>query len=369
MKKVAFKLLLATAIAGLVSCSSPAEKNEEFKEFTVHRGTNIAHFLSQSDRRGAEREAFFTREDVQLIDSLGFDHIRLPIDEEQMWDEQMVRHEDAFELLHSVIEWAGEEELRVIVDLHILRSHHFNEGEKPLWTDPAEQERFFDLWRDLSSELSVYPNGQVAYELMNEAVADDPAQWNDLIARVSEILNELEPERTIVLGSNRWQGYETFPELEVPASDTNILLSFHYYNPFALTHYQASWTGIYKYDGPVQYPGQIVKEEDLKGYPDALATQMKWAGKYFTSDTIRANMMIPLEVARTHDLPLYCGEFGVYKPAPREDALRWYDDMIKTMESLDIAWANWCYKGSFGIFLENGEVDQELMEIFFQEVE
>lgn len=369
MKKNLIRLLLAGMMAGLVSCSSPAEKTGDFGEFTVHRGTNIAHFLSQSDRRGAEREAFFTRADVQLIDSLGFDHIRLPIDEEQMWDEQMVRHDDAFELMHNVIRWAGEEGLRVIVDLHILRSHHFNEGEKPLWTDPAEQERFFDLWRDLSSELSEYPNGQVAYELMNEAVADDPAQWNELIAKASKILNDLEPERTIVVGSNRWQGYETFADLEVPASDTNILLSFHYYHPFALTHYRASWTDIYAYEGPVRYPGQIVREEDLAGSSEALKEQMSWAAKYFTADTMRKQMEIPLAYARERGLPLYCGEFGVYKPAPREDALRWYDDMIRTMESLGIAWANWCYKGSFGIFLENGEVDQELMEIFFREVE
>jgi len=366
MKNVTIRLILATLIISLAACGSPSDKQNDFGTFEVHRGTNIAHFLSQSDKRGAEREAFFTKDDVRLIDSLGFDHIRLPIDEEQMWDENMVRHEDAFLLLNNTIKWAGEYGLRVIVDLHILRSHHFNEGEKPLWTDPAEQEKFFDLWRDLSSDLSVYPVGQVAYELMNEAVADDPDQWNQLIAKAIEILDDLEPERTIVVGSNRWQGYETFPELEIPESDTNILLSFHYYHPFALTHHQASWTGIYRYDGPVQYPGQIVKEEDLEGYPEDLADQMKWAGRHYTIDTMRNQMEIPLKFAEAHDLPLYCGEFGVYKPAPREDALRWYDDMIKTMESMDIAWANWCYKGSFGIFLENGDVDQQLMDIFFQ---
>ena len=54
--------------------------------FKVKRGTNISHWLSQSPRRGAERRAWFTREDVAWLAALGFDHVRLPIDEEQMWD-------------------------------------------------------------------------------------------------------------------------------------------------------------------------------------------------------------------------------------------------------------------------------------------
>ena len=56
--------------------------------FVINRGTNISHWLSQSDRRGEARKAWFTEQDVAFIASLGFDHIRIPIDEEQMWDEQ-----------------------------------------------------------------------------------------------------------------------------------------------------------------------------------------------------------------------------------------------------------------------------------------
>ena len=55
--------------------------------FTVKRGTNISHWLSQSNQRGQARKTFFTAEDVKRIAGWGFDHIRLPIDEEQMWDD------------------------------------------------------------------------------------------------------------------------------------------------------------------------------------------------------------------------------------------------------------------------------------------
>ena len=112
-----------------------------------------------------------------------------PIDEEQMWDEQGKRHEDAFEILHDAIRWSLAHDLKVVVDLHILRSHHFNAEDKPLWTDPAEQERFIDLWRDLSDGLHSYPLDRVVYELMNEPVADDPDDWNRLVpGRIASLL-------------------------------------------------------------------------------------------------------------------------------------------------------------------------------------
>ena len=53
--------------------------------FVVRRGTNLSHWLSQSRRRGAERRAFFTAADVRRLADWGFDHLRLPVDEEQLW--------------------------------------------------------------------------------------------------------------------------------------------------------------------------------------------------------------------------------------------------------------------------------------------
>ena len=108
-----------------------------------------------------------------------------------MWDENGKRDEDAFEIMHDAIRWSLDNDLLVVIDLHILRSHHFNAEEKPLWTEPAEQERFFDLWRDLSEALHEYPVEKVVYELMNEPVADDPDDWNRLAARAFAAVREL----------------------------------------------------------------------------------------------------------------------------------------------------------------------------------
>jgi hypothetical protein len=42
-------------------------------------------------------------------------------------------------------------------------------------------------------------------------------------------------ESESVIGSNRWQSATTFDKLRVPENDTNIVLSYHFYEPFFLT--------------------------------------------------------------------------------------------------------------------------------------
>ncbi|MEM9829154.1 MAG: glycoside hydrolase family 5 protein [Bacteroidota bacterium] len=365
--KVAYYLLLATLIACQTATTEESNATAdpaEYEEFTLHRGTNISHWLSQSSRRGAERQAFFTKDDVTYLAGLGFDHLRIPIDEEQMFDEAGNPEPEAFTLLTNALDWCREENLRAIVDLHILRSHHFNEDEKPLWTEPAAQEKFMDLWRVLSDSLNYYPTGMLAYELMNEPVADDPENWNQLVSRAVQVIREQEPERVIVIGSNRWQSADTFDELRVPEHDPNILLSFHFYEPFLLTHYQASWTNIANYEGPVHYPGPIVTEAEFDTLPNTQKAYVEERMHTYHRDTLEKMMAKPMRVAQELNLPLYCGEWGVITSAPQEDRLRWYRDMVDIFEANNIAYANWDYKSSsFGLVTDEGEPNEDLVGI------
>ncbi len=357
------KLAILFFVLSLFSCQTTTEK--AVNGFSVKRGTNVAHWLSQSTRRGVEREQFIIKKDLEKIAAMGFDHIRLPIDEVQMWDDDGKRHEDAFQLMINCIKWCEEYDLKVIVDVHILRSHYFLAKEKPLWTVPAEQEKFYNLWRDLSKALNQFPNSHLAYELMNEAVADDPDQWNDLIANTVKAIRELEPERTIVIGSNKWQSVETFDELKVPENDPNILLSFHYYEPMMLTHLLAGWTNYRNYPGPVHYPGILVTEEEFTNLPDSLKVVAENSlGREFNKKVILEMWQEPIKKAKELGLPLYCGEFGVFFKAPEQDRLRWYQDIIQLFEENGIGYANWNYKSTaFGVVDDDGNRFDDLIKI------
>lgn len=375
MKILSLLSVLFSFLCVLSACSKQPDEKESVAEFItdnlqhdsfypIGRGTNIAHWLSQSNRRGAERQTFFQQKDVNYIDSMGFDHLRIPIDEEQMWDEAGNKEAEAFELLHNAINWSQEAGLKVIVDLHILRSHHFNQDEKLLWTDSTAQEKFFQCWRELSAELQQYPNDLVAYELMNEPVADDPNDWNKLVAQLIAIIRESEPERSIVVGSNMWQHADTFDELEVPANDKNIILSYHFYYPFLLTHYHALWTNLKDYEGPIHYPGQSVTDEEMAALPENIREIVAARNGVYNQDTLEQMMQEAIDVAAQKGLNLYCGEWGTVAEAPQEDRLRWYADMRAIFDKNNIADANWNYKSdNFGIVNSDGSPNEELIQV------
>ncbi|SOE23070.1 endoglucanase [Spirosomataceae bacterium TFI 002] len=344
----------------LMSCAKKESLNSsKIKEnsFKVHRGTNIAHWLSQSKKRGEDRAMFFTEADVAFIDSVGFDHIRMPVDEEQLWDQGGNRNEEAFKLLDNFLGWAQKYELKVILDLHKLRSHHFNATEKPLWEKPEEQQKFIKLWKDLASAVNKYPNSMLAYEFMNEPVADTAEEWNKLLGMVADSIRSWEPKRVLVIGSNRWQSVNTFDELRVPANDKNILLSFHFYEPFYLSHYRASWTKMKDFAGEVNYPGQIVV--------NGVTQEEK---RIYNRESLEKMMAKPIHLADSLGLPLYCGEFGIIDGSPENAKLAWYKDMVAIFEKHKIGYANWNYKaGSFGIVDKDMKPRGEYVEILTKE--
>ena len=356
MKKLLMRVAaVATAVLMFTACSE--KKADVVNNFKIQRGTNVSHWLSQSEERGEARAMHIQEDDFARLDSLGFDFVRLPIDEVQFWDEQGNKLPEAWDLMINAINWAEKHHLRTIVDLHIIRSHYFNavnEGNadaNTLFTSEKSQQDLINMWYQLSDVLKGYSNDSVAYEFMNEPVADDHEQWNQLISKVHKALREREPQRTLVVGSNMWQGYETMKYLKVPENDKNIILSFHYYNPMILTHYGAWWTPIGKYTGKVNYPGILVSKEDYEAAPDSLKKELDpYLTQEWNIDKIRADFKDAIEVAKKYNLQLFCGEWGVYEPVDRELAYKWTKDMLTVFKENNIAWTTWCYDADFGFW-------------------
>ena len=323
--------------------------------FEIKRGVNVSHWLSQSQARGQARANHITEQDFKRIKEMGFDHVRLPIDEVQFWDESGNKLDEAWQLLTNALEWAVKYDLRVIVDLHTLRSHNFvlREGEKnALYEDPAELQKLIDMWAQLSEQIKRFPISMVAYEFMNEPVADDPEQWNQVVEKVHAALRKLEPKRKLVIGSNRWQSVGTFKDLRIPSGDKNIILSFHYYNPMFVTHYRASWTDVGRYTGTVNYPGQLISNQDYEQASEQVQKIIidnegltEW-----NRDRIKNDMADAIKLAGDLGLQLFCGEWGAYQRTPRDLAYAWMQDMISIFDECNIAWTVWCYDADFGFW-------------------
>jgi endoglucanase len=346
--------------------------------FTIRKGVNLSHWMSQT-REWSPRDKFITREDIKLIHGFGFDHIRIPIDEEELWDENGNVIEQSLQYVKGCLSWCAEFGLRAVVDLHILRSHHFNarnnEGQITLWSDTVAQNNLMRLWENLSEYLQEYPDDMVAYEIMNEPVAPDHEQWNKLISRAVKIIRKQEPARVIIIGSNMWQRPYTFPYLKVPEKDKNIMLSVHTYHPYFLTHYKAYWSPAKDYHGPVQYPGQCIPDSAFEKYVDktneALMSRLdeEKAREIYNKNKLQSILREAIEKANELGLQLYCNEFGCLPSIPEKTRLKYYQDITDIFRENCIAYANWDYKGDFRIVewdrnnLKNLEPNTELIKI------
>lgn len=336
--------------------------------FSLKRGINVSYGLSQVN--GRQPVKYYEKDAVYLA-SLGFDNVRLPVDEKELWDEAGQPIEANWTILYGNIDQSLRHHLKAVIDLHIVRSHYFNaanEGKgNTLFFDTAAQRRFLELWSELSARLGHYPDDQVAYEIMNEPVAKDPEDWNRIMNRAFAVIRKREPGRTIVIGSNLWQSAATFPALRVPPHDPNIILSFHSYIPMMITHYRASWVKTTAYDGPVRYPGVTVDSVYAKKHYDAgLVDAIRSFGGFreCNRETLEKNALIAVKRARELGLPLQCGEFGCLPTAGRAIRLRYYRDMISIFKQYNIAYASWDYHGSFSV-VENEahQPDWELIGI------
>ena len=122
MRKNVFKLsMIAMALFLSTACFAQAGKVNNFR---IKRGTNVSHWLSQSEQRGEARRLHIQEDDFARLEELGFDFVRIPIDEVQFWDEKGNKLPEAWDLLNNALDWSRKHNLRAIVDLHIIRSHY-----------------------------------------------------------------------------------------------------------------------------------------------------------------------------------------------------------------------------------------------------
>lgn len=373
MKFLSKITILSLGIAAIfASCNSDQKETKKADStitnsehtFLLENGVNVSHWLSQSPLRGEERRNLITKKDFDSIAAMGFDHVRIPIDEEQMYDENMNRNEEAFTLLNNAIKWSIENQLRVIVDLHIVRSHHFNdENATPntLFQDKEAQEKVYSIWADLQKDLRKYPTDSVAYEFLNEPKAPTCNQWNEMVGKFINRIRKEEPNRYLVIGSNWWNSPGTIDSLSIPENEKNVILSFHFYTPALITHYRAPWNDETNfYTGKVDYPGQIIKDTTcFEKYTEEQRMKLRRQNFNVEIDSLYPFLAKLTQFTDSLGVQLNCGEFGAYPYyIDKETRLRWYNDVVGAFNKYNISSTHWCYKGDFPVVNEDGSANE-----------
>lgn len=314
-------------------------------EIPFKRGVNLTGWLQTTSAHQVQFTKF-TKQDFTNIKSLGCDVIRLPINLHFMTNGAPDYIVDPlfFYFLDQIIDWAEELELHLILDNHTFdpaADTNPNVGDilVPVWTQIAEH------YKDRSTNLY--------YEVLNEPHGISDKKWNEIQQRVIESIRTVDSKHTIIIGPAGWNSYhnlKNMPEYD----DDNVIYTFHFYDPFLFTHQGASWTdpsleslaGVpFPYDATrmPNCPSELENtwvEGNLANYQDE-----------GTVPRVKELIDIAVDFQTKRDIPLFCGEFGVYIPnSSDEDRVYWYHVVRSYLEEKGITWTIWDYTGGFGLF-------------------
>ncbi len=93
----------------------------------------------------------------------------------------------------------------------------------------------------------------------------------------------------------------------------------------------------------------------------------RYANGYFNKELLEKEMLPAIQVAKEYNLPLYCGEYGIYPTISEEISLRWYKDMCEIFRGNNIAYCHWAYKGDFPLVNEKNVPNYLLTKVLTAE--
>jgi aryl-phospho-beta-D-glucosidase BglC (GH1 family) len=320
----------------------------------LRHGINASEWFAQVyDKRGYTREHFqnwTTADDVVLIKSMGFDHVRLSVNPQPM----MANHPpdeipaEYFGYLDAAVKMILDQGLSVVIDLHPDRDF-----KSQLAKEDSFVQEFADFWRALARHYSSWDAERVFFEILNEPEFTDRYRWYGVQARLAAAIRERAPQHTIIAAGARWSNDDELVFLE-PLRDPNVIYNFHFYEPHMFTHQGATWGAYFwHWVKGLHYPSSPESAAKVAaGVPDAVdrLAVIRYGQDHWDAMRIDADITQVGEWAQHNQVPVVCNEFGVYRAyADPNDRAAWIRDVRTALERHGMGWTLWDYSGSFGV--------------------
>jgi endoglucanase len=298
----------------------PADQFAFEQNRRLGRGVNLGNALeapTEGEWGMTLEEGFF-----QIIHQGGFDSVRVPI----RWSNHAANEAPYtidpafFARIDWVVEQAHKNQLAVILNMH-----HYQE----MMDNPKEHKaRFQAIWKQIAERYKDAPDS-LYFEILNEpnGAIGLGSMWNKVLAETVQIIRESNPRRTIVVGPVNWNNLSDLSHLELPADERNLIITFHYYQPFQFTHQGAEW---------------------VNGSDSWLGTT--WTAKSIEKNSVLADLDFAAQWGKTNQRPLYMGEFGAYSKADMDSRALWTDFLARKAELRGMSWAYWEFGAGFGVY-------------------
>ena len=255
------------------------------------------------------QDAWITSADLDNIQKMGCNLIRIPVAWEQFEAMDGSWRSDAFNKLDWVVSQAAARGIYSIIDLHgapggVSPAQSSGDMSNSYWTSSADQAQTSDLWTKIATHYNENTN-VLGYDLLNET--DGAADSTELAAYASlyNTVRAVDPNHIVIIeGMDYAWGTDTLPD---PGTKgwTNTIYEIH---PYDYNNQTGSAADIAANIGFFNW--EVQDEVDSRG---------SW------------------------NIPIWAGEFNVFNTGTST-----WQDIIDLFNSNNIPWTWWTYKACNG---------------------
>ncbi|CAN5138298.1 glycoside hydrolase family 5 protein [soil metagenome] len=349
------KTFILFLIFTFAAASSFAQSVAQKRAATMKLGMNLSYldnwWLGTKEKNYSDfvkpEEALKREKMFADIAKAGFKTVRIPMNFGAWANYEKpykFTNQEGLKTADNFVKWALDNDLNAIIDLHHVEFDGKVEG-------AATVERIVWLWSEIAERYKNTNPEKVFFELRNEPHEIKTEDWRMQAEAIIKAIRPIVPNHTLIVGFHDWNSRSALIESK-PFADSNIIYTFHYYDPFIFTHQGATWAG----EGlpelqnvPFPSKGKIKVPETAKG---------KWVEnqiKSYKEDSNAKKMFADLKAAKDwsikNNVPIFLGEFGSFSKYPTlEDRCRHAETIYTALGKLDIPSAWWEWDGGFNMF-------------------
>ncbi|MDR0301781.1 MAG: glycoside hydrolase family 5 protein [Treponema sp.] len=360
MKKIFFIFIVSVFLAG---CNTSEPATVDYSEGNVdgvlasspfEKGVNFSGWF-ESFSASSIPFTKYVEQDFVNVKSLGADVIRLPIRMHSMTGGQPDYTLDPLLLkfLDMAVDWAEKYGLYIIID-----NHSFDPVKN---TEDDIDKILIPVWEQVAQR---YKNRSdyVIYEILNEPHGISDARWGEVQGLAINAIRKHDTKHYIIVGGTDYNSLGKMSALP-EYSDTKLIYTFHFYDPYLFTHQGAGWGGPPVLSSLAGVPFPYNSKRMPKIPAELKGTWVEGSLNYSYSkdadpNTLYNTLNKAVSFSKERNVPIFCGEFGVYMiNSLKEDRVRWYQIVSKALAKRRISRTSWDYYGGFGIFNSEGRGD------------
>jgi hypothetical protein len=375
-------------LALIVICSAcwetPAQDQEQLA-FIIHRAINIETFIVLGHGGNASfpyydlSAATYGHRSPTTLKEAGFDAVRLAVEPVPLLKMDQRERRIIFETFHRAIENFFSAGLKVVFDLHMTdRDAVWNPASLTVSVEDEKFKRYLEVVASVSGELGRYDPRLLALELFNEPPCISPWRWSQFQKRMFQVARAALPNHTLVLTGPCFSSATELQHLRLRDYDRNTLFTFHFYRPELFTHQGVPWLSAFKFIRNLPYPPRddvpdsfiaamerevdATADVDEKNKARIINENSKAIRNYFATRPNRGwikDQVLRLvswsERSNVSRQRIFAGEFGANRgfdqgvTTPRDDRLRWLEDVRTILGEAGFPWAVWSDCCGFGI--------------------